>query len=81
MEPMSVTFSVHHCSTGWLKAKEIKGNADAKAADIYAEAYNRGPEFYAFLKSMELYPETIGEGSRLVLSSDSDFLRYLGERK
>jgi len=68
-------------SEAYREAKEIKGNADAKAADIYAAAYNQGPEFYSFLKSMELYPETIGTGSRLVLSSDSDFLRYLGERK
>jgi modulator of FtsH protease HflC len=68
-------------SEAYREAKEIKGNADAKAADIYAEAYNQGPEFYAFLKSMELYPATIGSGSRLVLSTDSDFLRYLGERK
>jgi len=68
-------------SEAYREAKEIKGNADAKAADIYAAAYNQGPEFYAFLKSMELYPSTIGSGSRLVLSTDSDFLRYLGERK
>ena len=66
-------------SEAYREAKEIKGNADAKAADIYAAAYNQGPEFYAFLKSMELYPETIGPGSRLVLSSDSHFLRYLGD--
>ena len=44
-----------------------------------AEAYNQAPEFYAFLKSMELYPATLGTGSRLVLSTDSAFLRYLGE--
>jgi membrane protease subunit HflC len=68
-------------SEAYREAKEIKGNADAKAADIYAAAYNQGPEFYSFLKSMELYPETIGVGSRLVLSSDSDFLRYLGHRE
>ncbi len=68
-------------SEAYREAKEIKGTADAKAADIYAAAYNQGPEFYSFLKSMELYPETIGAGSRLVLSSDSDFLRYLGHRE
>jgi len=68
-------------SEAYREAKEIKGNADAKAADIYAAAYNQGPEFYSFLKSMELYPETVGVGTRLVLSSDSDFLRYLGHRE
>jgi len=66
-------------SEAYREAKEIKGRADATAADIYAAAYNQGPEFYGFLKSMELYPTTLGEGSRLVLSTDGDFLRYLGE--
>jgi len=66
-------------SEAYREAKELKGRADAEAADIYAEAYNQAPEFYAFLKSMELYPATLGTGSRLVLSTDSAFLRYFGE--
>jgi len=68
-------------SGAYREAKEIKGRADAEAADIYAEAYNQGPEFYAFQRSMELYPATLGGGSRLVLSTDSDFLRYLGKKR
>ncbi len=68
-------------SEAYRDAKELKGLADATAADIYADAYNQGPEFYGFLKSMELYPGTLSEGSRLVLSTDGDFLRYLGESR
>ncbi|HCP44412.1 MAG TPA: protease modulator HflC [Deltaproteobacteria bacterium] len=64
-------------SEAYRTAVEIKGQADAKAADIYADAYNRSPEFYAFVKSMELYPETLGKDTELVLSTEGDFLRYV----
>ncbi len=42
-------------SEAYRQAQEIKGKADAEAADIYARAYNRDPEFYRFLKTMEVY--------------------------
>ncbi len=63
------------------KAQEIKGKADAEAAGIYAEAYGRDPEFYAFSKSLEAYQNTIGGNTRLIISSDSEFYRYLDELK
>jgi len=66
-------------SEAYRTAVEIKGQADAQAADIYAEAYNRSPEFYAFVKSMELYPETLGKDTELVLSTGGDFLRYVSQ--
>jgi membrane protease subunit HflC len=60
------------------KASEIaKGTGDAEAARIYADAYARDPEFFAFLRSMEAYKKTIGDGTTLVLSPDSAFFRYL----
>ena len=59
------------------QAQEIKGKADAEAARIYAEAYNKDPEFYAFYKSLESYSNTIGDNTRLVISSDSEFYKYL----
>jgi membrane protease subunit HflC len=60
------------------KASEIaKGSGDAEAARIYADAYARDPEFFAFLRSMEAYKKTIGGGTTLVLSPDSAFFRYL----
>jgi membrane protease subunit HflC len=61
------------------KTAEIaRGEGDAEAARIYAEAYAKDPEFYAFLRSMEAYRKTIGEGTTLVLSPDSEFFHYLG---
>ncbi len=63
------------------KAEEIKGKADAEAAKIYADAYNQDPEFYAFIKSLESYKDAIGENTSLVLSSDSEFYKFLQELK
>lgn len=68
-------------SEAYRLAQEIKGRADAEAADIYAGAYNRDPEFYRFLKTMEIFKETLDEGTVLVLSTESDFLRYLNQAK
>ncbi len=64
-------------SEAYKTAQEIKGNADAEAAAIYTEAYGRDPEFYSFMRSLEIYRETMDEKSTLVLSTDSEFLRYL----
>jgi membrane protease subunit HflC len=58
-------------------AEIARGEGDAEAARIYAEAYSTNPEFYAFLRSMEAYRTTIGKETTLVLSPDSEFFRYL----
>ncbi len=58
----------------------MKGKADAEAASIYAEAYNRDPDFYAFSKTLETYSKTVGKNTRLILSSDSEFYKYLNEK-
>ena len=68
-------------SEAYRVAQEVKGRADAEAADIYAEAYNRNPEFYRFLKTMEVLKETLDSSTVLVLSTDSEFLRYLGRSR
>ena len=68
-------------SEAYREAKEVTGRADAAAADIYAEAYNRNHEFYSFLKTMELYPEALGNDSKLVLGTEGYFLRYLGSSR
>ena len=65
-------------SEAYRLAQEIKGRADAQAADIYAAAYNRDAEFYRFLKTMEVLKETLDSTTVLVLSTDSDLLRFLG---
>jgi membrane protease subunit HflC len=64
-------------SEAYRVAEEIKGNADAEATEIYAQAFGVDPEFYSFLKTMEVYRETLDSDSTLVLSTDSDFLEYL----
>ena len=64
-------------SDAYRRSQEIKGKADAEAADIYASAYNKGPEFYRFMRTMEIYKETLDKETILVLSTDGDFLRYL----
>ena len=64
-------------SEAYKSAQEIKGVADAEAADIYARAYNKDPEFYRFLKTMEVYKEVFDEDTILMLGTDGEFLRYL----
>ena len=67
-------------SEAYKQVQTIMGNADAKATEIYAAAYNQSPEaaeFFEFSKTMELYPEMIGGKSTVVLSTDSDLFKYL----
>jgi len=67
-------------STAYRETQRIRGEADAKAAEIYARAYTQNPqaaEFYAFLKSMETYRKVFAKDSTLLLSTDSDFLGLL----
>ncbi len=64
-------------SEAYRKAQEIKGRADAEATEIYADSYGVDPEFYSFLKTLEIYNEALDEESSVVLSTDSEFLKYL----
>ena len=64
-------------SEAYRTAEEIKGQADGKSTQIYARAYNKDPEFYSFLKALETYPETIDKDSWLILTTDSDYFKYL----
>jgi len=68
-------------SEAYRRAQEIKGKADAEAADIYAAAYNRDPDFYRFLKTMEVYTQTMDKDTILLLSTDGEFLRYMERDK
>ena len=68
-------------SEAYRQAQEIKGKADAEAADIYAAAYNRDPDFYRFLKTMEVYTQTMDKDTILLLSTDGEFLRYMERDK
>ncbi len=68
-------------STAFKDAEKIRGEADAKATDIYAEAYNRDPGFYKLVRSLESYGKTIDEESWVVLSSDSDYFKTFVDSK
>ena len=68
-------------SEAYKVAEEIKGKADAEAIGIYADAYNRDPNFYAFLKTLDTYKNTIDEGTTVILTTDSEYLTYLKDTK
>lgn len=56
----------------------IRGEGDAQAAEIYASAYNKDPEFYAFYRSIDAYKKSVGmAGDILVLDPNNEFFRYL----
>jgi len=58
----------------------IRGEGDATAAEIYATAYNKDPEFYSFYRSIDAYRKSMGkEGDLLVLDPNNDFFRYLNQ--
>jgi len=58
----------------------IRGEGDARAAEIYASAYNRDPEFYAFYRSIDAYRRSMGKsGDLLVVDPNNEFFRYLNQ--
>lgn len=61
------------------RSLELRGEGDAKAASIYAEAYNQDPEFYDFLRTLESYEAVIGDNTRLVISTESPLYRLLNQ--
>jgi len=64
-------------SEAYRIAEELRGKADATATAVYAEAYNRDADFYAFTKSMETYEQTMDGETVFILDTDSEFLRFL----
>ena len=59
------------------QSEELRGQGDGKAIRIFANALKQDPEFYVFLKSLEVYKESLNEDSNLILSTDSALFRYL----
>jgi len=68
-------------SEAYRKALETRGAADAQAAAIYADAYNQDKDFYSFLRTLESYKKTISKNGRMLISTDSDYYRYLRDTK
>jgi membrane protease subunit HflC len=64
-------------STAYRQVQELRGGADAAATRIYGEVYSRDPEFYAFSRTLELYGEGAQKNAVLILTTESDYYRYL----
>ncbi|MGE0826576.1 MAG: protease modulator HflC [Candidatus Binatia bacterium] len=64
-------------SAAYRQVQELRGEADAEATRIYGEAYSRDPEFYAFSRTLEVYGEGGNQNSSLIMTTDSDYYRYL----
>ena len=63
-------------ATAYEESQKVRGEGDREGTRIYAEAYGLDPEFYRFVKSLETYDQTIKEGTRFLLSANSEFLKY-----
>ncbi len=65
-------------SLAYRDGQKLRGEGDAQAAAIYAQAFNRDPEFYSFMRSLEAYRKSFsGKQDMMVIEPDSDFFRYL----
>ncbi len=66
----------------YREAEQIRGDGDAKAASIYAQAFNKNPEFYEFTRSINAYAKVFGDKSDLlVLDPNSEFFKYLKDNE
>lgn len=68
-------------SKAYKLAQEIKGKGDAESIKIYADAYNKDPEFYAFIKTLDTYKNTIDSNTTIIFGSDNDYLEYFNTQK
>jgi membrane protease subunit HflC len=67
-------------ANAYRDGQKIRGAGDARAAEIYANAYNKDPEFYAFYRSIDAYRKSMGKsGDVLVLDPNNEFFRYLNQ--
>ena len=66
-------------SNAYRQVQEIRGKGDAEATLVYGEAYGADPEFYAFSRTLEAYKEGQNSNSVMILTTDSDYYRYLKE--
>ena len=66
-------------SNAYLESQKIKGEADANATRIYADAYGKSPEFYNFIKTLDTYANTLDSSTQFILSTDNHYLKYLGK--
>jgi membrane protease subunit HflC len=60
-------------------AEQVRGEGDARALEIYAEAYNQNPKFYRFWRTLESYKLALADGTRIILTTDSEYLEFIEE--
>lgn len=69
-------------AAAYSKSQDIRGTGDAKAAEIYARAYNKNPEFYSFYRSLDAYRHAFDkENDMLVIEPDSEFFEYFKDKR
>ena len=68
-------------ATAYETSQKLNGEGDANATTIYAQAFGQDPEFYAFTRRLQAYEKILTTGTTLVLSPDSELLRYLQNPK
>ncbi|MEN8210048.1 MAG: protease modulator HflC, partial [Candidatus Fermentibacteria bacterium] len=64
-------------SEAYRQSETLRGEADAQATKIYADAYGQDPEFYSFLKTLGVYKTSFGENNRVILTTDTELYKYL----
>ena len=63
-------------------ARQLRGEGDALAAQIYADAYSQNADFYSFLRSMDAYKQSFNSKQDvMVIAPDSDFFKYMNQSK
>ncbi|MBA7550590.1 Release factor glutamine methyltransferase [subsurface metagenome] len=60
-------------------AQTLRGEGEAESIKIYAESFNQDPEFYKFYRTLEAYTKTFKDKTTVLLSTDSEFLKYLNK--
>jgi membrane protease subunit HflC len=66
-----------HMAEARKQSEILRGQGDAQAVKIFADAYGRNPDFYQLVRTLEAYRISITEGTTLILSPNSEFFRYL----
>jgi membrane protease subunit HflC len=61
----------------YKQSEQMKGEGDARAVKIYADAYQKDLEFYEFHRSLEAYKKSLKEGTKLILNADSEFFKFI----
>ena len=69
-------------ANAYRDAEELRGQGDAKAASVYAAAYQQDPEFYSFMRSLNAYKTAFSnKGDIMLVEPDSDFFKYLNQQR